>query len=252
MSTQSQYLQRHWLWLLVNAAGLALLLRYGWMIARVPDSRGFVLFADEASQDVVLFSGKTALYFLVLSLACTPAARILKWHEAITVRKSLGLWGFVFGCLHGLYFMGGKALLYEADAWSTVWYTARNGFGEEAWGKVPFALYGYLTLLLLIPLVLTSSRRAMRLLGKNWKRLHRLVYLIVPMAVYHYWLRDEQMNGLGGWPTEGYDGRQPLYFAVIVGILLILRVPSVRRWIQGWPSTLRTVARRPKHEGKAA
>ncbi|MCB0083604.1 MAG: ferric reductase-like transmembrane domain-containing protein, partial [Caldilineaceae bacterium] len=161
------------LWLLVNGAGLFLTMRLAWMLWDAPVLTGWALFKDSATTHILLYTGKTGLIFLLLSLACTPLS-IVGLRAAITVRKSLGLWGFGFGLFHSLYFLGGKGIFFKFEAWESIWQTLTYLFEPGLFAKVPFARYGLFGLLLLIPLALTSNRWAMRRLGKNWKRLHRL------------------------------------------------------------------------------
>ncbi|MEZ4712265.1 MAG: ferric reductase-like transmembrane domain-containing protein [Caldilineaceae bacterium] len=216
------------LWLLVNGIGLILTARLAWMLWHAPLIRGWILFQDGASENIVQFTGKTGLIFLLLSLACTPFA-LLGWREAITVRKSLGLWGFGFGAFHGLYFLGGKGIFFKVEAWKSIWQTLTFVFEPDMFAKVPFARYGLFGLLLLTPLVLTSNRWAMRRLGKNWKRLHRLVYAAVPLLVWHYWQRETWESTLGMGRTV--DWTQSGIFALLAGMLLVVRLPIVRKWV---------------------
>lgn len=219
------YAKHHWLWLSVNATGLVLMLWLLWRIWHAPTALGMVRTNATETQRIVLFSGKTALIFLVLSLSCTPLARILGVRAAITVRKSLGLWAFAFASVHALFFIGGSALLSERKAWVAMWEAIRLGLLSTQPIKVPYARVGFLALVLLIPLALTSSRRAMRLLGKNWKRLHRLVYLIALLAVWHYWWREAVAEMVPNYV-------QPILFAGIVAILLLARVPAIRTMLR--------------------
>ena len=184
-------LNQSWLPLLVNGSGMVLCGRAGWMIMAAPLTEGWVLFTNSAVlRDIVLFTGKSGLLFLVLSLACTPLARLLGWTPALQVRKALGLWGFGFACLHSLFFLQGKPLFIGWNVGPELWQAFQSMVGIVLYGsKVPYTEAGVYALLLLLPLALTSNRLAMRRLGKNWKRLHRLVYLAVPVAVYHYWWR---------------------------------------------------------------
>jgi sulfoxide reductase heme-binding subunit YedZ len=217
-----QTLARNWLWLAVNSVALLPLVRLGWMVADAPFSRGPIMFTTGVQQNIILFSGKTGLILLVASLVCTPAARILSFSPALKVRKSLGLWGFFYACFHALYFMGGKNLLLGGEAWLNVWQMLPSIF--SGFTKTPYARYGAYALTLLLLLAATSNRLVMRNLGKNWKRLHRLVYLAAPLAVYHYWQREEFKYG-----AEPPDYWQPVIFAVAVGLLLVVRIPLVRR-----------------------
>lgn len=234
------WLTRHWLWAAVNLGALWPLLQTLSLIRRAPAQQGPYIFAGATATNLLLFTGKAALVFLVLSLACTPAARLLGWRQAITVRKTLGLWGFGFALLHGLLFMGGKEIFYAGRAWQTIWrllpYILIGDFV-----KTPYARYGAIALALLIPLALTSNRWAMRGLGKWWKRLHWLVYLALPLAVYHYWQRQSFVAQIPPFPTTRMDYRQPLLFAIGVGLLLLVRIPPLRRLGQQLRMRLATI-----------
>jgi sulfoxide reductase heme-binding subunit YedZ len=75
--------------------------------------------------------------------------------------------------------------------------------------------------MILLPLALTSNQWAVRTLRKNWKRLHRLVYLAAILVVIHYvWLVKS-------------DIREPLLYGALVIFLLALRVPNIRRYVTG-------------------
>jgi methionine sulfoxide reductase heme-binding subunit len=217
---------RNPLWLCVNTVSLLLLIWLVWMVMAVPDLPGPVMFAEGVHQNIILFSGQSALVLLVLSLACTPAARILGFTQAIKVRKSLGLWGFFYACFHALSFMGGKDLfLLDSQAWRNVGQMLPSILSGLT--KTPYARYGAYALLLLLPLALTSNRLSIRILRNNWKRLHRLIYLAVPLAIYHYWQREDFTVFTGEVPEYW----KPAVFAVVVGLLLLMRVPPVRRWL---------------------
>lgn len=231
MYNWSQRIQRTWLWLLVNVVCLGLAVRTTWMVSQAPAVAGWVLFTDSpALRNIVLFTGKSGLILLVLSLACTPVSRLLGWTMALQVRKALGLWGFGFACFHSLFFLQGKPLFADLNIGPALWAALQSMIGIVRYGsKVPYAEAGVYALLLLTPLALTSNRLAMRRLGKYWKRLHWLVYLAVPMATYHYWWRT--LSPLPPPPAPNWW--QPLLFAVGVGLLLLVRLPPVRRWVIG-------------------
>jgi len=154
-------------------------------------------------------AGYTALVFLALSLACTPLA-FLGWKELTQRRKALGNYGFLYAALH-----------------VTVFIAVDYGFNLEAIlrdvGTKQYILIGATAFLLLIPLAVTSFNYWMKRLGKNWKRLHRLVYLIAPLVVLHFFMaRKGNLLNLTG------DVFQPLLFAVIIGALLLLRLGPVK------------------------
>ncbi len=155
-------------------------------------------------------TGYTALVFLALSLACTPLA-FLGWKELTQRRKALGNYGFLYAALH-----------------VTVFVAVDYGFNLEAIlrdvGTKQYILIGATAFLLLVPLAATSFNYWMKRLGKNWKRLHRLVYLIAPLVVLHFFMaRKGNILNLTG------DVFQPLLFAVIIGLLLLLRLTPVKR-----------------------
>lgn len=153
-------------------------------------------------QDLTLRTGKAALVLLVLCLACTPAA-LLGWKWAAALRKPLGLYSFLYVCLHLLVFV---ALDYGLDG-VLIW---------QAVAEKRYVLAGFAAFLLLLPLALTSTRAAMRRLGRRWKQLHRLIYPAAALAVLHYlWLSKLP------W--------QPLLFGAALLGLLALRLPALRR-----------------------
>jgi len=92
----------------------------------------------------------------------------------------------------------------------------------------PFIWVGASALLILAALAATSFVVWKRRLGKNWKRLHRLVYVAVLLVVVHFaWARKANLATLSG------DIALPLAAGVVAAILLVLRLPAVRRWISG-------------------
>ncbi|MCL4297097.1 MAG: sulfoxide reductase heme-binding subunit YedZ [Anaerolineae bacterium] len=155
-------------------------------------------------QDITFRTGKPALILLVLSLACTPVNTLFGFKQVLPLRKPLGLYAFMYVSLHFLTFVG---LDYGFD-WSLLY---------EAIFEKRYALVGFAAFLILLPLALTSTQGWMRRLGKNWKRLHRWVYLAGLLAVVHYvWLVKS-------------DIREPLLYGAAVVLLLCLRLPAVRK-----------------------
>jgi len=95
-----------------------------------------------------------------------------------------------------------------------------------------FLLAGFLIILLAVPLLATANTPAQRKLGKWWKRLQRMTYVIWGFVLLHLFLLD----GLRPFGTADGDGdpvfHQRFYQAVAVSVpLIILRLPPVRRWI---------------------
>lgn len=164
-------------------------------------------------QWVEQFFGHAALNLLVLSLAVTPLVTLTGWSNLNRHRRTLGLYAFTYFALHFLTFAG---LDYGFD-----WREIVRLVAEK-----PFILVGALAGLLLLALATTSFRYWMKRLGKNWKRLHKAVYLASGLVILHYaWALKGSLTTLSG------DISRPAAMGVIVGLLLALRLPPIRRWV---------------------
>ena len=164
-------------------------------------------------QELEQRTGRHAITLLVLSLACTPLNTIFRWSELLKRRRALGLYAFMYATIHLLIFIN----LDYGFAWSLITQTIL---------EKPYVIYGLIAFLLLIPLAMTSFDIWKKRLGKNWKRLHYIIYLIAPLAVYHYILgKKGDLFRLQG------DIIRPLVYGLIVIIFLIMRIPQVRRGI---------------------
>jgi len=165
-------------------------------------------------QDITFRTGKPALILLVLSLACTPVNTVFGFKQVLPLRKPLGLYAFMYVSLHFLIFVG---LDYGFD-WRLL---------QEAIFEKRYALVGFAAFLILLPLAITSTQGWMRRLGKNWKRLHRWVYLAGILVIVHYvWLVKS-------------DIREPLLYGAAVVLLLALRLPAVRKAVANFRSRFR-------------
>lgn len=155
-------------------------------------------------------TGIQALTFLLMSLACTPLSSILGWRELTQRRKALGNYGFLYASLHLLTFLG---LDYSFDLWA-IWRDV---------GTKWYILIGLLAFLLLLPLAVTSFNYWMKRMGKNWRRLHALVYIISPLVAFHFLLAVKgdlfRLRGNLG---------QPLLYGGIALLLLALRIKVVK------------------------
>ena len=164
----------------------------------------FGLLGAEPIRAMILRTGKAAIIMLTLSLACTPVGYLFRWKEANLVRRPLGLYAFMYVCLHFLIF-----------TWLD--YALILPLIVEEIVVRRYALVGFTAFLLLIPLAVTSTKGWQKRLGKRWKTLHKVVYLIGVLAVVHYiWLVKNAYT-------------QPLIFAAAVGLRLLLRVPAVKQ-----------------------
>lgn len=149
-------------------------------------------------RSLTLRTGWWALSFLLLSLGMTPLRRFSGSNHWLRIRRMLGLWCFVMASLHLLIYL---ALDLQGE-WPQL-------FTDIA--KRPYITVGFSAWLLLLPLALTSNKAMMRKLGKNWAKLHRLVYLIGVLAVLHFlWLVKKDLT-------------EPLIFAGILAALLAMR-----------------------------
>ncbi len=161
-------------------------------------------------QEVTFRTGKAALVLLLLSLAVTPVNTVFGWRQVIPLRKPLGLYAFMYGSLHFLIFIVDNGYIGDTIDFLAVY---------EATFEKRFALVGFATLMILLPLAVTSNKWSMRQLRKNWKRLHRFVYLAGILVIIHFvWLVKS-------------DIREPLAYGVVLILLLVLRLPPVRRYV---------------------
>jgi methionine sulfoxide reductase heme-binding subunit len=164
-------------------------------------------------QDIEQRTGRHAITLLVLSLACTPLNTFFKWSEPLKRRRALGLYAFMYATIHVIIFVH----LDYGLAWSLIVQTIF---------EKPYILVGVASFLLLIPLAFTSFDIWKKRLGKTWKRLHQLVYLIAPLVVLHYaWSKKGDLLRLQG------EIVRPVVYGLIVVIFLIIRIPQVRKAI---------------------
>lgn len=144
-------------------------------------------------------TGTTALTFLVLSLAVTPLRRLTGKNELIKLRRMLGLFAFFYACLHFV-------------TWSVLdWFFDFASMASDIVER-PFITLGMTTLLLLLPLAVTSTAGMIRRLGKRWQLLHRLVYVAAVTAILHFW-----------WLVKA-DIREPRLWALALSVLFGFRL----------------------------
>jgi methionine sulfoxide reductase heme-binding subunit len=169
----------------------------------------------EPLQYITRATGDWTLYFLCITLAVTPLRRLSKWNWVLKLRRMLGLYAFFYGALHFTTFLWFDHFFDVQEMWKDVL-------------KRPFITVGFIAFVLLIPLAVTSTNAMVRRLGgKRWLWLHRLVYLIAPLGVLHFWWMKSAKHDLG----------QPLLFLLIVSGLLGLRLWWARRQRGQTPST---------------
>lgn len=150
--------------------------------------------------------GQGALLLLLATLAMTPLARLTGWAQWVATRRQLGLWCFVYACLHVACFI----LFILGAQWERL--------PSEALER-PYVMVGALAFLGLLALAVTSNRRSMRYLGSGWKKLHRVIYLVLPLVLLHMlWV---VRSDLELWVS----------YAAVAGVLLLLRTPWGRAWL---------------------
>ena len=163
-------------------------------------------------QAMEIDTGRHAIALLVLSLACTPLTTLLGWRDLLKRRRALGLYAIMYAVLHVIIFMD----LDNGIAWNLLTQTVI---------QKSYILYGIATFLLLIPLAMTSFDVWKVRLGKNWKRLHWVVYFTAPIAALHYAMAVKgDLFHLSG------DINAPLTYGVVIALLLILRLPFIRKF----------------------
>ena len=161
-------------------------------------------------------TGRTALIFLLLSLACTPINKIFKLPQVGRLRKPLGLFAALYASLHFATF---AIWDYQLNL-SLIW----NEIIEK-----PFIIFGAITLVFLLVLAATSFKSLQRKMGKTWKWLHRLVYVAGILAVIHYLLSIK-----GNIFSIQGDFALPIIALVVVSLLLMVRIPAFYHFIRKW------------------
>lgn len=189
---------------------IAALIPLAWMLCGAFGWLDFNLGADPVKKlEHVL--GKTSLNLLLLTLLVTPVRQLAKLPHLPRLRRMLGLFAFCYAVLHFAVYL---ALDLEFN-FHTLW-------GDIS--KRPYITIGFIALLLLIPLAVTSTNRMMRRLGRRWQKLHRLIYPIAILGVWHYY-----------WLVKR-DIRMPLLYAGILAVLLGYRVIRARRKAASTPT----------------
>lgn len=153
-------------------------------------------------QTVIWTTGLWALRLLLLTLTVTPLRKLTGWAELARFRRMFGLFVYFYAALH-----------------FTAWLGLVNGFSVDMAlrdiAKHPFVLAGMTALALMTPLALTSTNGMIKRLGaKRWQRLHRLVYVVGAVAVFHFWWGKLAKNNTAS----------PTVYAIILAVLLGLRL----------------------------
>ena len=150
-------------------------------------------------------TGFAAITLLMVTLAITPASRLLRTPSLVTLRRMLGLYAFAYALLHFLTYLADQTLFAGTGL--------SLGLVAEDVAKRPYVTVGFATFLLLVPLAVTSTGGWVKRLGaKRWRALHRLVYVAAAGAVLHFL-----------WLVKA-DTLVPIVFGAVLVLLLGARV----------------------------
>lgn len=180
-----------------------------WVAALLPAAWiVFQLARDELGanpiEEVMDRLGWWGLTLLTATLAISPLRKLTGWHWLVRFRRLIGLFAFFYICLH-------LATYVVLDQWF-----ALDVILEDI-AKRPFITVGFAAWLILLALALTSTRAAIRRLGRRWQRLHRLIYVAACLGALHFF-----------WNVKA-DTREPLVFVAILTVLLGFRVVMALR-----------------------
>ena len=153
----------------------------------------------EPVKEITHFTGEWALIFICLTLSMSPLKKLTNLNYWVNVRRMLGLFVFFYTSLHLLTYVG----IDHRFNWQPI----LNDVVKKKYIFVGFAAW-----VLLIPLTITSSQKMIILLKQNWKKLHRLIYVIAILGSLHFiWLSK----------TIYF---KPLIYFVLITVLLALRI----------------------------
>ena len=160
-------------------------------------------------------TGRVAIAILILSLFVTPLRQIINLKGLASYRKTLGIFAFVYALIHILIYVW---IDYKFE-WMLIWRSITNS---------RFILLGLLAFIILLLLFLTSFSPIQKSLGKNWKKIHRLVYVAAFAAVLHFGLAGKR----DVFRLQG-DFLLPLIAFVVLLLLLFFRIPKVAKRLAG-------------------
>jgi sulfoxide reductase heme-binding subunit YedZ len=150
-------------------------------------------------EEITHLTGEWGLRLILLSLAITPARRWFGWSQIAPLRRTLGLAGFTYACLH-------------LSTWAFLDHGLDAGAILEDLTERPYVMAGMASFSLLVALAVTSTRNAIKRLGQRWIRLHQAVYAAAMLAVIHHF-----------WLTKA-DYGPPIVHATILALLLAARL----------------------------
>jgi sulfoxide reductase heme-binding subunit YedZ len=168
-------------------------------------------FIPDPIKEFTLWTGKTALILLMLTLTVTPLNTLFKWRQTIPLRRWLGLYTFFYASIHMSIFL---FIDYGLDL----------NILTDAFLEKKYALAGLTAFLIMIPQAITSTKGWQRRLGKKWTTLHWWVYIAAIAVVVHFiWLTKQGVL-------------EPWFYGLLLAILFIMRQKNIRKWLsnQKW------------------
>ena len=179
------------------------------LLALVPLGRlatGALFFPDwlgaNPAEFITRSLGDWTLRFLLITLAVTPVRKLSGWHWLASFRRMFGLYAFFYGVVHLSSYVAFDHVFDVVAILKDI-------------VKRPFITVGFTALVLLVPLAVTSTNRMVQRLGaKRWLVLHRLVYVIAPLGVLHFW-----------WMVKR-DITEPAIYALVLAVLLGYRAAA--------------------------
>ncbi|MDA9696993.1 sulfoxide reductase heme-binding subunit YedZ [Candidatus Pelagibacter sp.] len=160
----------------------------------------------EPVKEITHFTGEWTLIFICLTLSMSPLKKLTNLNYWVKIRRMLGLFVFFYASLHLFTYIG----IDYRFSWQPI-------FDDVV--KKKYIFVGFAAWVLLIPLTITSSQKMMLLLKQNWKKLHKLIYLIAILGSLHFiWLSK----------TIYF---KPLFYFVVITVLLALRI-NFKRYLK--------------------
>jgi len=196
-------------WIAKPLVFLLCLMPVGWLLVGLADLTGVAQWPAaslganpvDKIQDTL---GIWGLRLLLATLAVTPLRELAGWPRLIAFRRMLGLFAFFYLSMHFLWYL-----------------LADQGLDWRLWlediAKRPYITVGFTALVLLMPLAVTSTKRAMRRMGRRWQRLHRLIYPAAMLGCTHFY-----------WQVKA-DIREPLMYVLVLAALLGWRLYRYRQ-----------------------
>ena len=195
------------------------------VLALVPLARlvaGVVVFPEwlgaNPAEFITRATGDWTLRFLLITLAVTPLRKLSGWGWLLRFRRMLGVFTFFYGVVHLASYVSFDHVFEVGEIIKDII-------------KRPFISVGFGALLLMLPLAITSTNAMVRRLGAaRWLKLHRLIYVIGPLGVLHFW-----------WMVKR-DLTEPIMYALVLALLLGYRLVLKLRESRSAPAA---TARKP-------